>query len=204
MLAVVSRRGTRLKIATLISQSLFNVSTRDYFAPWKTTTAVCDFLINTPLSKCAIGKSSDENRPVVLRYKHSECERDEDGDSDKAELVTTGANEASIDSLAVLVGTGPDSPNDAKADLNEATEDSTKVKADPSTEESSGSSDKPWSGGSTQSFDTSIHRKNSEDVEQSVMAVFNATNDLNLNHAKNYMEWVIGYLVELEEIISTR
>mmetsp|Transcript_17727 Transcript_17727/g.27729 ORF Transcript_17727/g.27729 Transcript_17727/m.27729 type:complete len:357 (+) Transcript_17727:3-1073(+) len=128
----------------------------------QTTTAICEFLINTPLSQCVIGTSIDEKNPVVLRYKH----------------------------------------NEHGTDINSSKE----TNADPSTKNgTTGSKNNNWSAGSTHSFDSAIEDgTNFDKVETSFVAVLNATNDLNLIHAKNYMNWVIGYLVELEEILSTR
>jgi len=141
----------------------------------QTTTAICEFLINSPLSQCLIGASTDENNPIVLRYKHDESKEDKDGKLNEHASKKTKA-------------------------------DSKKTKADPSTKnDTTGRNNNLWSSGSTHLFDSAIENgTNFDKVEASFVAVLNATNDLNLTHAKNYMKWVIGYLVELEEILSTR
>jgi len=55
------------------------------------------------------------------------------------------------------------------------------------------------------SFHSVIGRgKSLEDLEESFMGLFNASNDLNMVYAKRYMEWIVGYLEEWETIVSTR
>ena len=130
---------------------------------YKATAAVCDFLVNTPLSQCVIGtehcsKNDDDKsgeHTAVLRYKE-------------------------------------DKEKETKTDL--------------SNNETAGSkTDKPWSAGCTQSFDSAIgHGKNWDNLEESFVALTNASNDLNLVYAERYKEWIIGYLEEWEDIISTR
>lgn len=55
------------------------------------------------------------------------------------------------------------------------------------------------------SFDSVIgHGKNLDEIDESFQAIFNASNDVDLLYAKRYIDWIIGYLLQWDEIVNTR
>lgn len=94
---------------------------------------------------------------------------------------------------------------DAKVSESNIVSTSPKDQYDNPGNESGRTSEDSTCSGGAHSFHSVIgHGKNLEDLEESFMGMANATNDLNQIYATRYMDWIVGYLLEWEEIVSTR
>ena len=143
-----------------------------YYVPhMKATTAICDLLINTPISKCVVGTDQSSKTEEDRSSDTSAVEQDECGKE--------GSKTRSIISKEEWVGRR----NTAYSSAQESVRKSAGV----------------------HSFHSVVGQgKNLDDLEESFMGLSNASNELNRIYAKQYMEWIIGYLEEWEKIVSTR
>ena len=131
--------------------------------------------MNTPVSKCVVG--TDQG---------SKAEEDRSGDTSTIEQ-----DECGKDCGSKACGTISKEERVSPRNTAYSSEQESVRKSDGKT--------------GAHSFHSVIgHGKNLDGLEESFMGLSNASNELNMIYAKQYMKWIIGYLEEWEKIVSTR
>mmetsp|Transcript_19534 Transcript_19534/g.41120 ORF Transcript_19534/g.41120 Transcript_19534/m.41120 type:complete len:381 (+) Transcript_19534:96-1238(+) len=137
-----------------------------------TTKALCEFVLNTPISNCIVG--TDDSKPV------------QEDIENKGEIVTPTEKEENSSKSS-----------EKTSDKNGATPESA---VDQIKQEEMAASLHY-----TNSFDSIIaNGKNLDDLDDSFMGIFNASNDINQVYAEKFRENIIGYVVQWDKIVSTR
>ncbi len=134
----------------------------------QTTKALCEFVLNTPISNCIVG--TDDSTPVERNEIATPLTEEEENASKSSAKTSDKNDDVTVSAL-----------------------------------EQSKQEEMAASVHYTNSFDSIIaNGKKLDDLDESFMGVYNASNDINQVYAEKFREYIIGYVVQWDKIVSTR
>ena len=175
----------------------------------KTTKALCDLLVNTALSKCVIGtnncsavkdiKTQSQDEITSIDDKEHEIK---DNENEVKENESRKESKSRITNSKYKHEASSSTHNDKSKTLQSQTAKKEILEC-----KFTGNENDILSASAeyTNSFHSVIDSgKSLDSLDESFMAVFNASDDINHLYAEKFRTYIVGYVEQWEKIISTR
>lgn len=137
--------------------------------------AVCELLINTPVSRCVIGTDHAQEHDPPAEEERKPLD-DEQHELSKVSTTSTRGSNHRPEKQPIGLESGRRSIGGTASARDMG----------------------------FHSFHSVLGGQGTSDLNESFMGLFNDSNELNRLYARRYLDWIVGYLEEWETIVSTR